>query len=53
MCILAIGVNKDDFFFFGDSFLRSYYQIYDDENSLVGLTPHLYSSLGTIELAEE
>jgi hypothetical protein len=53
MCILAIGLNKDDFFFFGDSFLRSYYQIYDEENSLIGLTPHLYSSVSTIELASE
>ena len=53
MCILAIGVNKDDYFFFGDSCLRSYYQIYDDENSLLGLTPHRYSSVATIELASE
>jgi len=48
-CILALSVNTKDFFFFGDSFLRSYYQIYDDENGLIGLTPHLYSKVGAIK----
>jgi len=47
-CVMGLVVNSKDYFVFGDSFLRSYYQIYDTERSLFGLSPHITSHVGRI-----
>ena len=45
---MGLVVNSEDYFVLGDSFLRSYYQIYDLERNLLGLSPHVTSYVGAI-----
>jgi len=43
-CVLGFTVNTEDYFLLGDTFLRSYYSIHDDDNSRLGLVPHSTSN---------
>ena len=46
--MLGLVVNSEDYFVLGDSFLRSFYQVYDMEHNLLGLSPHVTSHVGAI-----
>ena len=46
--MLGLVVNSEDYFVLGDSFLRSFYQVYDMERNLLGLSPHVTSHVGAI-----
>jgi Eukaryotic aspartyl protease len=48
-CVLGMVINSKDHFLLGSVFLRNYFQIYDIENSRLGLAPHKYSKVQTIE----
>jgi len=41
-----------DFFVFGDTLMRGFYTIHNDEANLVGLVPHKRSSKKTPQFAE-
>lgn len=43
-CVIGFTVNTEEYFLIGDTFLRSYYSIHDDENALLGLVPHKNSN---------
>lgn len=40
VCALAIVSNQQDFFLFGNSFLRGYYSIHDMTDGMLGMVPH-------------
>lgn len=43
-CLLAISQNTDDYWLLGDSFIRNFYSIWDEENDQLGLVPHITST---------
>lgn len=44
LCALAIVANQQNFFLFGNSFLRGYYAIHDMKDGYLGIAPHATSS---------
>jgi len=38
-CVIGFTINESDYFLLGDTFLRSYYSIHDDEGGKLGLVP--------------
>ena len=44
LCAMSVVANKDNFFLFGNSFLRGYYSIHDMKDGFLGIVPHSTSS---------
>jgi len=44
VCAIAIVANQQDFFLFGNSFLRGYYSIHDMTDGMLGIVPHKTSN---------
>lgn len=47
-CVLGFYPNTDEYWLLGDSFIRNFYTIWDEENDQLGFAPHITSS-ATIE----
>ncbi len=43
-CLIGIVTTNDDYFLFGDVFLREFYSIWDDEGAKLGLVPHKHTT---------
>lgn len=44
-CVIGFGeFFYEDYFLFGDTFLREFFSIYDEENNRMGLVPSTYST---------
>jgi len=39
-CMIGIIPSITEFFVLGDTLMRGFYTIHDDENNMVGLVPH-------------
>jgi hypothetical protein len=50
-CFIEIGASSDDLWLLGDTFLMNYYSVWDNDNSMVGLAPHITSTATTIDAA--
>ena len=45
LCVIAFGeFFYEDYFLFGDTFLREYFTIFDEENNRVGIAPSTLSA---------
>lgn len=44
LCALSVVANQQDFFLFGNSFLRGYYSIHDMKDGYLGIAPHATST---------
>ena len=53
LCLIGMVENDDEYWLAGDVFLISYYQVYDDDNSQMILSPRKKSSVATIEFGPE
>jgi len=43
VCTIGIVPNSEDYWLFGDSFLRGYYSVFNMETGKLGLAPHVDS----------
>lgn len=43
VCTLGLVPNSEDFWLFGDSFLRGYYSVFNMNAGTLGLAPHVTS----------
>lgn len=43
-CLLAIAPNSAEYWLVGDTFLRNYYTIWDNDNNRMGFAPHSLST---------
>lgn len=51
-CVLLFMSNIDDTWVLGNSFLRSYYSVWDHENNRLGLSPHKTSEVDVVTVAD-
>jgi hypothetical protein len=51
-CLLGFGVNQQDSWIMGDTFLINYYAIFDDENSFLTLAPKIGGSFKSINMGD-
>lgn len=51
-CLMGFAANSDNYWLLGDSFLRNYYSIWDEENDRIGFAPKNTATVSPIRTGE-
>ena len=51
-CLMGFSVNFDDYWLLGDSFLRNFYSVWDEENDRIGFAPKDTATETTVRSGE-